>query len=156
MRNYFTTVLLFISIMATAQNEPIGPTTRKALEKFDWFKAEYEGYKVSKKTLNALKEVDKTTDYRIVVVLGTWCSDSQREVPHFYKIVDQMGFPEANILIVLVDENKNDASGLSKQFTVKYVPTFVFIDANGNELGRIVEAPNKKLESDWHNIISGQ
>ncbi len=142
--------------MATAQNDPTGPTTREQLEKFDWFKAEYEGYKVSKKTVNALKEVDKTADYRIVIVLGTWCSDSRREVPHFYKIVDALGFPEKNILTILVDENKNDGSGLAKQFTIKYVPTFIFIDANGNEIGRIVEAPGKKLEADWLGILSGE
>lgn len=156
MRSYFALLLLSISFMSFAQETPTGPTTRQQLETYDWFKAEYDKYKVSSKTIKALKEVDKTADYRIVIVLGTWCGDSKREVPHFYKIVDAMGFPQSNILLVLVDENKNDASGLAKQFTVKYVPTFVFIDANGNEFGRIVEAPGKKLEADWLNILSGE
>lgn len=142
--------------MATAQTETTGPTTRQQLETFDWFNTEYKAYKPSAKGVKALKEVDKTADYRIIIVLGTWCSDSRREIPRFFKIVDALGFPQANILTILVDENKNDASGLAKQFTIKYVPTFIFMDANGKELGRIVEAPAKKLESDWLTIISNK
>jgi thiol-disulfide isomerase/thioredoxin len=156
MKSYFVLILLSIGFMATAQNELTGPTTRQQLETFDWFNDEYNAYKPSGKSVKALKELDKTADYRIVVVLGTWCSDSRREVPRFYKIVDALGFPQANILTILVDENKNDASGLAKQFTIKYVPTFVFIDPNGKELGRIVETPAKNLEADWLKIISSK
>ena len=119
MKSYFIIILLSICFMAAAQSDPTGPTTRQQLETFDWFKAEYDAYKVHGKTVKALKEVDKTADYRIVIVLGTWCSDSRREVPRFYKIVDALGFPQANILTILVDENKNDVSGLAKQFTIK-------------------------------------
>lgn len=142
--------------MATAQNTTTGPISRDQVEAYDWFKKEYDGYKVSKKALAALKEVDKTTDYRIVIVMGDWCSDSKREMPRFYKILDGLGFPQDKVLLILVDENKHDASGLGKQFSIKYVPTFIFLDNNGNQLGRIVETPTKSLEEDWKNILMGK
>ncbi len=156
MKNYFLILSLSLAFMAHAQDTPTGIGSREQLQQYDWFAKEYDGYKVSKKALAALKEVDKTIDYRIVIVMGTWCGDSKREVPHFYKILDGLGFPKDKVLLVLVDENKHDPSGLGKQFSIKYVPTFVYLDANGNEIGRIVETPAKSLTEDWQKIISGK
>ncbi|CAN5322943.1 hypothetical protein BH09BAC1_BH09BAC1_19600 [soil metagenome] len=153
MKGYLLILLLSTVTMLSAQTLT-GPATRQQLEAFDWFKNEYDSYKVSKKGVKDLKEVDKVKDYRIVIVMGTWCSDSRREVPRFYKVIDALGFPQDKILLVFVDENKNDPSGLGKQFMIKYVPTFIFLDANSNELGRIVETPTKKLDTDWLKIIS--
>jgi len=154
MKSLFTVLLLTIAYMATAQTTPTGPGTRQQLESFDWFAKQYEGYKVSKKGIKELKAVDKVTDYRIVIVMGTWCGDSHQQVPRFYKVLDELGFPQDKVLLVLVDEQKNDPSGLGKQFKIKYVPTFIFLDDNSKELGRIVETPDKSLEADWLKVIA--
>ncbi len=152
MKGFFV-ILLFSTITMLQAQTPTGLGTRQQLEAFDWFKKEYDSYKVSKKGVKELKEVDKVKDYRIVIVLGTWCGDSKREVPRFFKILDELGFPKDKVLVVLVDENKNDPSGLNKQFNIKYVPTFIFVDAASNEIGRIVESPDKSLEADWKAVI---
>lgn len=154
MKSLLTVLLLTLAHMAIAQTAATGPGTRQQLESFDWFAKQYEGYKVLKKGIKELKAVDKVTDYRIVIVMGTWCGDSHQQVPRFYKVLDELGFPQDKVLMVLVDEQKNDPSGLGKQFKIKYVPTFIFLDDNSNELGRIVESPNKSLEADWLKIIA--
>ena len=40
--------------------------------------------------------------------MGTWCGDSKREVPRFYKILDEMGVKEQDIQLYNLD-NRGDA-----------------------------------------------
>lgn len=69
-----------------------------------WFNEEYEYYSIDDSVLVFLK--DRMENVNVTVVMGTWCSDSRREVPHFYKIVDYLGFDESNIDLICVDRAK--------------------------------------------------
>ncbi|MGB0929441.1 MAG: hypothetical protein ACPGVB_01605 [Chitinophagales bacterium] len=44
----------------------------------DWFESNYNTYQVDETVLAPLK--DKLKDLTIKVFIGTWCSDSQREI----------------------------------------------------------------------------
>ncbi len=38
--------------------------------------------------------------------MGTWCGDSKRETPRFYKILDETGFNQNNFELITVIEIK--------------------------------------------------
>ena len=64
----------------------------------DWFETEYQSYTVEEKTLATLPLNKKGIE--IKVFLGTWCSDSQREIPRLYKILDFVGFDDNRLHVV--------------------------------------------------------
>lgn len=131
---------------------PLGTIDREMLEQNEpyasWFTKEYDSYKVDVKALKACAPEGHFKDYRITIVLGTWCEDSRREVPRFYKILDHLLFPSMYTRIILVDKNKKDDKDKTEKLNIEYVPTFIITDRNGKELGRIVEKPTKSLEAD--------
>jgi thiol-disulfide isomerase/thioredoxin len=74
----------------------------------------------------------------VLVIVGTWCPDSRREVPRFFGIMDGVGISESQLTMVGVDRTKKDADGLAEKWGVTRVPTFVFL-RDGREVGRVVE-----------------
>jgi thiol-disulfide isomerase/thioredoxin len=95
-------------------------------------------------------------DLKIEIFLGTWCSDSRREVPRFIKIVDESKFVQNNQLkIWAVDRNKSLDSSLTDERDIINVATFILF-RNDKEIGRIIEQPeNENIESDLLTIIKG-
>ncbi|MEK7671115.1 MAG: thioredoxin family protein, partial [Bacteroidota bacterium] len=88
-----------------------------------------------------------------VVVLGTWCSDSKREVPRFLKIVDLSLIPPAQIQFYGVDRTKKSSDGVTDRYKIERVATFIFLK-RGEEVGRIVESPKNSLEEDMLAILA--
>jgi len=74
----------------------------------------------------------------VLLVMGTWCPDSKREMPRFFAIMDGAGLGDAQLTMVGVDRTKKDAEGLTETWGITRVPTFVFL-RNGQEVGRVVE-----------------
>lgn len=92
------------------------------------------------------------SNIQILVFLGTWCPDSEREVPRFLKLMElTKGVPITYQLIGL-DRSKRDAFGLAEKYQIEFVPTFVVIHHN-EEIGRIVESATVSLEQDLLEII---
>lgn len=117
-----------------------------------WFNPEYEEYHVKTKDLDDI--AGQLKDFNITIVMGTWCSDSHREVPRFYKILDTLKYPESKVKLIMVDRNRKGLSGETDSLNIKAVPTIIFY-SNGIEKGRIVEAPDETLEKDTYNIVTG-
>jgi thiol-disulfide isomerase/thioredoxin len=84
--------------------------------------------------------------------MGTWCSDSRREVPRFLRILDELNFNNELLTINYVDRKKESPEGDISSLDIKYVPTFIFYKG-GKEIGRIIETPQITLESDFKNIL---
>jgi len=84
--------------------------------------------------------------------MGTWCSDSRREVPRFIKILDLSEFEQNKIQIINLNREKESPGHEEKEKNIDFVPTFI-INKNNNEIGRIVEFPIITLESDLFNIL---
>lgn len=137
----------------------VGRINREGLVREDyryWFEDEYNYYNIDEQALAGLSAAVQSTE--IWVFLGTWCSDSQRELPHFYKIMDALGVPESRLNVIALD-NHPDRYKQSPQheevgWNIEYVPTFVFI-RDGKEIGRIVEAPQESLERDLAGMLRG-
>ena len=132
----------------------VGSITREVLfkENPEW-ELGLKFYKPDKVIMDSLKNVTKNLS--VDIFLGTWCGDSRREVPHFFKIVDELNIKLFNkIHLWALDRSKKlPASNLAEEKNIKYVATFIFYDAN-EELGRVVEQPQNTLESDILKIIT--
>ena len=63
-----------------------------------------------------------------------------------------MGYNTKNITLIGVNSDKNALSVNVENFNIKLVPTFIIYQKD-NELGRIVESPNKSLEEDLWKIV---
>ncbi len=141
------------------QREPpmlLGTGDRTAFQQdkaFGWFQKNYKAYKVDRESLLHL---DSTiNNLAFTIVMGTWCPDSRREVPRFYKILDVLGVTEDQITLINVDRSKHTPNGDEIGLDIHHVPTFI-IYRDGGEIGRIVESPWRTLENDLGLILNGE
>jgi len=117
----------------------------------DRYDIEYPIYEPDAELLPQLKTL--LANKSILIFLGTWCGDSQKQLPRFYKILDALQLEEGLVTLVCVDESKKDEKGLTEKMDIVSVPTFIFFE-NGQELGRITESPIGTLESDMIEILT--
>jgi len=132
----------------------IGPTTRDAFNDSSfslWWNSTYNLYKVDSITANKIKDVLKDID--ITIVMGTWCSDSQYEIPNFYKILDYLSYLTKKVILINVDRNKKGKDDEVDSLNIELVPTIIFYK-DEKELGRIVESPDESLEKDMLGILT--
>lgn len=130
----------------------IGAVTREGLINIGtWFTEEYDLYKPDSASIDFLIQ-NRESLPNLFVVLGTWCGDSKEHVPHFYKIMDLIGYPASKVFMVSVDRDKKAEEFCLADFEITLVPTFIFT-SSGEEIGRIIETPLESLEKDLVNII---
>jgi thiol-disulfide isomerase/thioredoxin len=121
---------------------------------FPWMSENFKAYTPDSITLIELKK--ELTGVYIKAFMGTWCEDSQREVPHFYKILKSIGINEERIEMVAVSHDKDTPQGYEKEFDIAYVPTFIFYKQE-QEIGRFVEyTQTATLEEDILTIITNK
>ncbi|MFT5891160.1 MAG: thiol-disulfide isomerase/thioredoxin [Dokdonia sp.] len=118
-----------------------------------WFDIGYKEHTLDTVTVNTIK--DGLAEATITVFMGTWCEDSQREIPAFYKVLDLAGIDASTIKIITISEGKDAPEGLIKENDIQYVPTIIF-EKNGSEMGRIVEYSIVSIERDVEKILSGE
>lgn len=130
----------------------VGTVSLEQLKYFtkDWLKEESQKYPINSTVLNEIKPLLKGKD--VVLVMGTWCEDSQREVPGMIKVLEESEFPMNRLTIITVDEDKVSPNKREKEVELFKVPTLIFYD-NGEELNRIVEFPIGSLEQDILSIL---
>lgn len=123
----------------------------------EWFNPTYSSYQVDQEALTTIKK--NIGEYRVLLFMGTWCSDSQREVPAIFKILEAAGVPAEAIALYAVDDReafkKTTPGGEAKANNIVYVPTLIF-EKDGREVNRIIEMPVQTLEKDMVAIITGQ
>ena len=86
--------------------------------------------------------------------MGTWCGDSKRETPKFYKILEEANFNLKNLELVQYNRSKKLQIIFKKVLNIIKVPTFIFYK-KGKEIGRYVEYARESLEKDMLKIVSG-
>lgn len=122
-----------------------------------WFNKNHDEYIANEKLINTFK--DSLNNYTIKVFLGTWCGDSKKEVPRFYKVLELANFNMDNLEVFALDNTKESykkgPNGEEKGFNIHRVPTFIFYK-NGKEINRIVEHPVETLERDIEKIVTNQ
>ncbi|MHB1685938.1 MAG: thioredoxin family protein [Ignavibacteriaceae bacterium] len=164
----FLSIFLFIGLKIMAQSKDtlitdilsgrpmlLGVCNREALRDTNfswWYESEYDLYNIDSSSLEKLS--GKMNDIKITVVMGTWCSDSRREVPRFFKILDYLKYPSDSVTIIMVGRDKKGKSSEADNLKIEKVPTIIFY-RNDKELGRIIESPTVTLEKDMLKIIGG-
>lgn len=121
-----------------------------------WYTETYDEYEIDNNLIKATKK--KAKDISVKVFMGTWCGDSKREVPRFYKIAEQLGINETDITLINLSaeegEYKQCPTGEEEGYNIHRVPTFIFYNEN-EEIGRIVESPVTSLEMDMAQMFNG-
>lgn len=131
----------------------IGYCNREGLKQGDFgedYELEYNDYEPRKGIVRKLARHTKGVD--IVIILATWCPDSQEQVPRFYKILDEAGISDDSITLICVDGYKKVQGIDLEQYNAERVPTFIFY-SDGKEAGRIIEMPEESLEEDFYSIV---
>ena len=117
----------------------------------EWFNQNYSDYNLDQETLDKLKPLFK--DIEITVFMGTWCSDSRKEIPVFYKLIDKLNFSEKSIELIGMTLEKTTPDSLEFNQNLINVPTFIF-KKDGKEINRIVEFPLETIEKDILEILT--
>ncbi len=100
----------------------------------------------------------------VTVLLGTWCSDSRREVSRLWKALDGIGASAGGgagsglpftLTYVGVDEAKQQPAAAVAAAGLKYVPTLI-VRRGGREVGRIVEVSPHGVEVDLLALLDGK
>lgn len=125
----------------------VGEINRQALfARYPIFKANYHSYQPSAQSVSSFK-ADLPEALEVSVLFGTWCHDSEREVPRLLKLLNLAGLPNESVEMYALDLKKKDPKGMANAMDISYTPTFIFY-VDGREIGRIVERPEESLISD--------
>ena len=139
-----------LSLHATADRYryPVGDISQaQLLERHEVFKRNYDAYEVTA-GIDGLP-----VDLKVKILFGTWCHDSEREVPRMLKLLAASDVKEENISLIALDIRKQEPEGRAKALDVQFTPTFVFF-SDGIELGRIIEQPAASLEEDLSALLT--
>lgn len=124
-------------------------------KEFDWFSKNTNQYLTNDKVIDKLKE--HINDYEIKAFFGTWCGDSKKYVPAFYKVLEESNFDIKNLHVYALDnregKRKQSPNHDEKGLDIHRVPTFIFYK-DGKEVNRIVEQPHVTLEEDMLKIFT--
>ena len=145
--------LLFVTpqspeAMVDRYRYPLGDISQaELLERHEVFKRNYDAYEVTA-GIDGLP-----VDLKVKILFGTWCHDSEREVPRMLKLLAASDVKEENISLIALDIRKQEPEGRAKALDVQFTPTFVFF-SDGIELGRIIEQPAASLEEDLSALLT--
>jgi thiol-disulfide isomerase/thioredoxin len=116
-----------------------------------WMKPMYDTLSLQTEFLPLISQAHQ--DVEVLVFLGTWCSDSKRDVPRFFRLADEAGISPKQITVYGLDQKKQSRDGMAARYGITAVPTFIFIK-HQDEVGRIVEQPETTLEGDVLKILA--
>jgi hypothetical protein len=130
-----------------------GKVTRAAIESFNeqWQALRAQDYEPDAAAVAAIRE--KWKGVEVYAVVATWCPDTRRDLPRFFKIADKAGWALGTMTLLAVDRTKKDAGGETVKWNVTRVPTFIFL-RGGQEIGRVIERPTTTLEQDIAAILA--
>lgn len=145
----------------TTEEEPpflLGKINKSALERDSyksWFNPNYDNYQPDIKLINEIAPDLK--NYSITLFMGTWCGDSQKEVPRLFKVLEKVAFPMEQLTVIAVSRQahmyKQSPTHEEAGLNIHRVPTIIFYKGD-KEVNRIVEHPIDTFEADIKNILT--
>jgi thiol-disulfide isomerase/thioredoxin len=128
--------------LADRYSYPLGDISHaELLDRHEVFRRNYDEYETPAPVEGL------PADLAVQILFGTWCHDSEREVPRMLKLLEASGVKQEKISLIALDIRKEEPQGRAKALGVKYTPTFIFLSRN-QELGRIIERPSISLSDD--------
>lgn len=133
------------SLMAQTPNERIliGTITTDSLKRdtsLHWLH-DASVYQPKQAAVDKLKQ--HNTKLYIQVFCGSWCEDTQRELPKFLKVAEATGLKYS---FYFLDRNKQSTAGEEKKHNILFVPTFI-VFYEDKEIGRVIEIAPKGIEN---------
>lgn len=123
----------------------------KLLNDFSDFNQNFQAFSISEQEQNVIAHWPETL--KIDIYFGTWCHDSEREVPKLLKLLKAN--KHITPTLIALDYQKQDPQQLAKENHIKYTPTIIIYrdDSKQEELGRIIERPSKNLVEDINQLL---
>lgn len=93
----------------------------------------------------------------VEIYLGTWCSDSAREISRLWSALDFAGGEDLlpfTLRYLAVDRADKRPPELERDLDLRFVPTFI-VRRGGEEVGRIVESSPNGIEVDLLSLLDG-
>ena len=148
---------------APAPQVLLGPVTREQVEAAvpAWVQA---GVEASPDLAAARALAGVAPGAEVTVLLGTWCSDSRREISRLWKAFDAIGATSGGgagsglpftLTYIGVDEAKQQPAAAVAAAGLKFVPTLI-VRRDGREVGRIVESSPHGVEVDLLALLGGK
>ncbi|MDZ7372885.1 MAG: thioredoxin family protein [candidate division KSB1 bacterium] len=114
------------------------------------WKQVYESYSPDSSAVKLLRGLQEPVE--VLVFLGTWCEDSEREVPRLAKTLDVVGNSHIAARYLGVPRSFRETDDAAAQYEIVAVPTFI-VRKGAVEIGRIVETPKTRIENDLVAIL---
>lgn len=122
----------------------------------EWYQQQFSSYTADSVLCSSLK----MNAVKVDIFMGTWCGDSKREVPRMLKVFNYCGITGDRLSLFTVNNSdsayKQTLGNEAAKENIFRVPTFIFYNEEGKELGRIIESPVQTLEKDMEAIINGK
>lgn len=115
-----------------------------------WFEENSKAYTPDMSLIEEIKPLLKPCFVK--VFMGSWCEDSQREVPALLKLLDLADFDSSQLEIIAMTHNKDTPENYEADYQIEFIPTIMFFK-DGAELNRIVEYTQETLELDILKIL---
>lgn len=120
------------------------------LKNFPVFRTRTDLVRPDREAVQYLTELK--TPITILVFLGTWCHESQVHAPELFSALQSADNDRITLRVIGLSRSKNDRDGLVEKYEVVLTPTFV-VEADGRELGRVVEVPVRDAAADIVKIL---
>jgi len=121
-------------------------TADQLLKKYGKFQSKYQEYTPSEEAIARLRSIKQPLT--LWLVYGTWCHDSEREVPLIIKLLKQANNPNLTLHLVDVGYDKKVKGELGQSLKIRYTPTLIVTGESKHELLRIVERPQLTWDQD--------
>lgn len=117
---------------------------------FRWFYYGVNNYKPDPAWVKYISFYRDSFD--VVIFAGTWCNDSKRLLPQFYRVMMASSYPLSHIKLYGVDHELRALGEESSQYKVSKTPTFIFL-RDGKEIGRITDKVQRGMDADIVSIL---
>ena len=118
-----------------------------------WFEENSKAYTPDMTVVEEIKPLLKSC--YIKVFMGTWCEDSQREVPALMKLLNLTEFDQSQLEIIAMTHDKDTPENYEADYEIEFIPT-ILLFKDGAELNRIVEYTQETMEQDLLKILKQQ
>ena len=112
-------------------------------------------YHIDTHKLNEFDDLIAKNNNSFLIFAGSWCKDSRSELPKIMELFKEANLNESKYELLGVDRMKFEPSGKYLEYKIERVPTLIILK-DGNEIGRIIEYPQKEWVDDIIEIIKNK
>jgi len=152
----FILVSIFLIGCATTKNEKVVITGEYTWNQWQkaagWTLYTADEYEPGDFLVQQISELCNSRDIRFLLFSGSWCHDSEEQLPKIYKLFDAANISLSKVKLYGVDRDKLEPTGIAENYVIEKVPTLILV-SNDEEIGRIVELPITSWEEDIFKIL---